>query len=336
LLEVETERQEIDFSDNVSDVDHEDTAETLQLGLDFTLSDMINAEFVIDYEAETGHLELDEGVINLEGETWGVSAGRLYVPFGEYYSHFVTGPLLEFGETRSSAALAADYSPINIFEIFVYAFEGDAGETGRSRNAVDWGVGFELNSLDELWKFGAGYLSDLAESDALLLDDFDNRYENRVGGWNIYILRGMEPFEFTLEAVAAAGHYRELDASEDEPWAANLEIAWFSRVRQFSSPPVWSAVANWRMSRSGSTISRLPGGLVNISASRWITCTGSTRTTLCLTMTIMSWISATCLPPSLTWNSEVWIMRIYSVTGMGTVPAPRMNNHPTLLHAANA
>jgi hypothetical protein len=64
---VETERQEIDFSDNVSDVDHEDTAETLQLGLDFTLSDMINAEFVIDYEAETGHLELDEGVINLEG-----------------------------------------------------------------------------------------------------------------------------------------------------------------------------------------------------------------------------------------------------------------------------
>jgi hypothetical protein len=260
LLEVETERQEIDFSDNVSDVDHEDTAETLQLGLDFTLSDMINAEFVIDYEAETGHLELDEGVINLEGETWGVSAGRLYVPFGEYYSHFVTGPLLEFGETRSSAALAADYSPINIFEIFVYAFEGDAGETGRSRNAVDWGVGFELNSLDELWKFGAGYLSDLAESDALLLDDFDNRYENRVGGWNIYILRGMEPFEFTLEAVAAAGHYRELDASEDEPWAANLEIAWFPR------PAIQFAA---RVERSGELADE-PKWQYDISAARRI------------------------------------------------------------------
>lgn len=199
-------------------------------------------------------------MINLEGETWGVSAGRLYVPFGEYYSHFVTGPLLEFGETRSSAALAADYSPINIFEIFVYAFEGDAGETGRSRNAVDWGVGFELNSLDELWKFGAGYLSDLAESDALLLDDFDNRYENRVGGWNIYILRRMEPFEFTLEAVAAAGHYRELDASEDEPWAANLEIAWFPR------PAIQFAA---RVERSGELADE-PKWQYDISAARRI------------------------------------------------------------------
>ena len=73
------------------------------------------------------------------------------------------------------------------------------------------------------------YLSDLADTDELFLQEENNRYEKRVGGWSAYALIGMKTFEITAETVIADRSFNEFDSNANQPWAANLEVAWFPK-----------------------------------------------------------------------------------------------------------
>ena len=226
LAEIETEHQDFDFAGGGSGGSDHTTTTTLQLGLDFSFTESIAAELVFEYEIDSGHALLDEGIVQYEGENFSIEAGRLYVPFGEYYSHFVTGPVLEFGETRGNA-LIVDYALTDSIDVFAFGIEGEAGKPGESGSRIDWGGGFEFASDDESILISAGYFSDMADTDEELLEDFDNRYRRRVGGINAHALIGGDGFEITAEYIGALQDFEELDDSEDRPWAANLEVAWF-------------------------------------------------------------------------------------------------------------
>ncbi len=233
LAEGEIEYREFEFSDHKSNKKTDETATAIQLGFNITLSELINAELVFEYEIDTNDLEFDEGVVNLDHEIWGVTVGRLYVPFGEYYSHFVSGPMVEFGETRSSG-LSIDYSFNDQWEVFVFAFDGDAKKRGDN-DEYDWGLGMEFSSPSEAVKIGVSYLSDLAETDEGLLEDFGNLYEERVGAWNAYALVGTNYGEVTAEIVKSTESFREYEKDANGPWAFNVEVAWFPRPAfQFS------------------------------------------------------------------------------------------------------
>jgi hypothetical protein len=224
LLEIETAHAWDSFRGG--EHDYEETEETLQLGFGLTLTETLGAELVFEYEAETGLSKLDEGLLSYESEAWGAEAGRFYVPFGEYFSSFVIGPMLEFGETRVNA-LSVDYSWEDRAEVFAYVFESDVDKAGENNDKPDWGLGLELSSDDDAVKFGLNYISDIAESDEGLLEDFNNRYRSRVGGWNAYGIYGMEHSIVTAELVRADGKFDELDPEEDQPFAWNVELAWF-------------------------------------------------------------------------------------------------------------
>ncbi|MEN8205147.1 MAG: LbtU family siderophore porin [Pseudomonadota bacterium] len=226
LAEVEAEYQDFDFSGNKSDKSDYMTTKTLQLGLNFTLTEEIAAEFVFEYEVDSDHSLLDEGFLQYEGEMLGVEAGRLYIPFGEFYSHFATGPILEFGETRGNA-LVVDYALSDSVDVFAYGIDGKAERQGESGGQIDWGGGFEFASADESVKISAGYFSDMADTDEELLEDFNGNYRHRVGGITANTLVGRETFEFTAEYLGALRSFSELDSEEDRPWAANVEVAWF-------------------------------------------------------------------------------------------------------------
>ena len=226
LIEVETAHAWDSYRGGESE--DEETEENLQLGFGVTFSATLGAELVFEYEFETGHTKLDEGLVSYETEEWGAEAGRFYVPFGEYFSSFVIGPMLEFGETRVNA-VSVDYSWEDRAEVFAYVFESDVDKAGENNDKPDWGLGLELSSTDDAVKFGVNYISDIAESDEELLGDFNNRYRSRVGGWNAYAIYGMSQSIVTAEMVRAAGKFDELDPEEDQPVAWNLELAWFPR-----------------------------------------------------------------------------------------------------------
>ena len=157
---------------------------------------------------------------------WISRLGNCISPFGEFYSHFVTGPILEFGETRGYA-LVADYELSDAIDVFAYGLNSKAEKSGASGGKVDWGGGFEYASEDESVKISAGYFSDMAETDEQYLEDFNNNYLRRVGGLDVNALIGRDTYEITAEYLGALRGFDELDPEEDRPWAANLEVAWF-------------------------------------------------------------------------------------------------------------
>lgn len=79
---------------------------TVEIGLDAKLNKNVEAQIVLLYE-DGEDFTVDEGTITLTGP-YGefITAGKMYVPFGMFNSHFISDPLtLELGETNESAIL---------------------------------------------------------------------------------------------------------------------------------------------------------------------------------------------------------------------------------------
>lgn len=264
LVELETiEQRRSLFDESGRSEDGEYTA-TVQLGLEAQPLEWMKFELISEFEqdsesGQTGPI-LDEALLALEAGDFELELGRLYVPFGVYFSRFVSGPLIEFGETRAGAA-ALSYGPDERFDLVVFAYRGDARPAASSSRRWDWGAAVEVSPLP-LATLGASYLSDLADSDEKLLEDSD-RYERRVDAWSAYVVAGVGPFEASAEWVAARRGFRELEPDRDAPRAWNLELGYAPRddlecavryegSRELEDAPAWQAgvALNWRALRS--------------------------------------------------------------------------------------
>lgn len=226
LLELEKEYQKDYYSGDADITESPRPSQAVQIGLELRLLDWLEGEVVLEAEHDKRyHARADEILLSAELDPWGIKLGRQYLPFGEYFSHFVTGPLLEFGETRATSVIV-DYAVNDHIELIGYVFDGELEEAGGGRN-TDWGISAEIVSDDESKIFGIGYLSDMAESEEPLLEDVERYYEHQVSGWNAYMLLGFDSFEVTGELVRANRNFTELDSHADRPYAWNLEVAWF-------------------------------------------------------------------------------------------------------------
>lgn len=226
LLEFEAENVEDHYIGGNGSRDTETNTQTLQLGFDIKISEFLQLELLFEGEnSDRFHSKMDEGIIDAELGKWGVKLGRQYLQFGAYYSHFITGPMLEFGETRADS-LIVDYAITNTLEIAVFLLDSKVSKADNG-NDFDWGIGLEYVSAKEAVRVGMGFLSDLAESDEQLLEDQGNTYQQRVPAWNIYSLVAMNDFELTAESVHANSTFKELESDSNQPSSHNLEIAYF-------------------------------------------------------------------------------------------------------------
>ncbi len=228
LLEVEASAESVHFSGGNSDSASDLTLATAQLGLGITVNENIGGDLILLYEEvedEDDDIDIDEATINFEFDSLSGRIGRQYVPFGNYYSHFVSDPMtLELGETRETALLARYTGEKWALSGFV--FDGDAEKAGDEDHIGDFGASLVLTPTEGV-EFGASYLSDLADSDAELADD----YRRRVAGWSAYAVAGTGPFELSAEALGAVRSFSADDLDEngngkgDKPFAWNVEAA---------------------------------------------------------------------------------------------------------------
>jgi hypothetical protein len=226
LLEFEQVYRRDDRVGNAGFAESRETVSTLQLGATLTPVRGVKAELVLEYDdEERDTLRYDEAIVAIEAGDFELAAGMLYAPFGVYFSHFFTDPALQFGETRDTG-VTLSYAPDHGLDVSLFAIRGRARNRSADRQPWDWGVSFEI-SPSRYGLFGAGYLSDLADSDARFLEDADDRYRRRVAAWNAYAILGTGAFEFAAELVQALDSYRELETDRDKPSAWNLELAWF-------------------------------------------------------------------------------------------------------------
>lgn len=223
LVELEYERERLeprDSSEPETRLRNDQTS--AEAVFEFTPLDWVKAEVVYEYDGELHDVLLDEALVAFEFGDFELELGKLYVPFGEYFSHFVTGPLLEFGETRGRAAVLS-WNPLEEFDASLFAYRGDARKFSSAQTHLDWGFAAEWSPL-EVITLGTSFISDLADSDEQLLQDSNNRYQRRTGGISGYAVLGFEQVEITAEYVRTLNRFKELDEEIDQPFAYNLEF----------------------------------------------------------------------------------------------------------------
>ncbi|MCP4700075.1 MAG: LbtU family siderophore porin, partial [Gammaproteobacteria bacterium] len=199
------------------------------------------------YEEDATDLEVDEGYIAIgsapmdtvdafyvptgeAGNHYFLSAGQMYLPFGNFFSAMLSDPLtLELGETRETA-LMAGFSNGGLYAAG-YFFNGDAEKTGKDNQINQFGL--TLGYSDEAGGFsydlGLGWLNSLADTDAMqnTVADAENM-EDYTGGLQAHAVFGFGGFELIAEYLGATGDFAAADLAFNgqgaSPQAWNLEL----------------------------------------------------------------------------------------------------------------
>jgi hypothetical protein len=235
LIEVEAANQKRDYDDPlVSDEKSGDVdLATVELAFDAKVASAVDGHVLIKYEDDD--LFVDEGFITLSGGDAFPAyliAGRQYIPFGNYDSHFITDPnTLLLGETTVGAVVAGYKFGGEMVNLSVGAFNGKAKEAGEDDIIDSYVAGITVRPLQSLL-FGASYTSNLASSNSLseVLVDADN-LDSLVGAWSAFAsVEFLDRFYLIAEYVAAVDDFKagELYAATDtqarRPSAWNLEL----------------------------------------------------------------------------------------------------------------
>jgi hypothetical protein len=235
LIEVEASHGKTDFKDPA--VEDEKTSDvdlaTVELAVDAKIAEHVDGHVMFKYEDDD--LFVDEGFITLVGtENFPayLIAGRQYIPFGNYDSHFVTDPnTLILGETNEGAAVAGYRFGGEMVDVSVGAFNGSAKESGKD-DIIDSFVGSIVVNPFEKLIFGASYTSNLAGSDTFntVVMDPDN-LDSLVGGWSAFVtFEFLERFKLIGEYVGALDNFKAgeiydaADTKERKPSAWNVEL----------------------------------------------------------------------------------------------------------------
>lgn len=213
---------------------------TVELGLDVDIGKHVGGHLLFLYEDGEGGVDVDEGFIILDGKErvpFYLNAGKLYVPFGWYESHFISDPLtLELGETNESGVRIGYAS--KGFEISGVVFNGDVDERGEEDDHVDgWvlSVSYEASGgvLGDVGLMGGiSYINNIGESDGLEGEIVGGEIDDYVAGIGMFLsLSFKDVFFVEAEYVGALDEFRAGELGFDggeayEPKAWNFEVAY--------------------------------------------------------------------------------------------------------------
>ncbi len=201
-----------------------DRTGTVQLGLTATPVEDAKAEALFEYDSEEA-VSVDEATASVEAGVWELSAGRMYLPFGVFFSHFVSGGLIEFGEIRAPG-VSISREIAGVHDLEAVAYKGRAREDDGHDGPWDAAFSFELWPDGDV-AFGVGAVSDLGDARDLELPG--NRYARKVPGWTGYARANAGRFQLTVEGLGAAAAFRELAPDRDRPVAWNVEAVCYCR-----------------------------------------------------------------------------------------------------------
>ena len=246
LLEVEAGYNK--FDPNASGERGEELSDIVlaacELGIDATFNDHIAGHVLFLWEEDdTEPVDLDEGFISLTGTEQipvYLHAGRLYVPFGNYESFFISDPFtLELGETRESAVVVGYHN--DILNISAGGFNGDVDETGAKNHIESFFAGAEWSLPEDVipdFNLAAGisYISNIADSDGLSdVNDLDedgdpDGIRDYVGGFSGHISASFKDSVFCVaEYVCAVDDFEDgelqfegVNIKQPKAWTAEI------------------------------------------------------------------------------------------------------------------
>jgi hypothetical protein len=243
VVEIEAAYNTIDYKDPASADEESSDVDlaTVELGVDVKVVEQVDAHVLFKWEDD--ELFVDEGfvtVVGTEAFPAYMIAGRQYIPFGNFDSHFISDPTtLTLGETNAGALVGGYRFNGEMVDLSVGAFNGRTKEINADDHIANV-VAAVVVSWQENLLFGASYTSNLAAADttAEFITDVDGDGENNniagfVGGWSAFAtVTFLERGKLIGEYVAAIENFKagELydagDTHKRKPRAWNVELGW--------------------------------------------------------------------------------------------------------------
>lgn len=237
LVEIEANSEGVDSGDaSVPDTVSSDIAlATVELVVDADIAKHVKGHVLLKWEGDP--VDVDEGFIILNGDEipFYLNVGKLYVPFGQFESHFISDPMtLEIGETNQSAVMVGFVN--DWVELSVAAFNGDVDETGAD-NHIDGLAGSIILTIPEgsipnlNITTGMSYISNIADSNGLE-GETPGSVSNHVGGFSAFFSAAFkDKLFFEAEYLGATDDFVSGELSFDggtgsAPEAWNIEIAY--------------------------------------------------------------------------------------------------------------
>jgi len=224
--------------------------DTFELAIDASAGDWTSAHILFLYEdGDDDNLNIDEAFItfaNADVSPFYATAGRMYVPFGNFSSNMISDPVtLTLGETREDA-LQLGFAADNGFYGSAYIFNGDTEKaksdySAANNNTIDnygLNLGYMMENNDLALDVGVAYINNIATSDTLQDIVVDNGLcasdaciKDYVGGLSVYAIADYGQFSLIGEYVTALDDFKmaELTTINDKklkPGAWNIEGAY--------------------------------------------------------------------------------------------------------------
>lgn len=206
------------------------TLATVELTADADVTAGVSGHLGLLWEEDvTEENILDEGYLSFgstESVPFYLTAGKMYLPFGNFESVFVSDPLtLELAEIRETAALVGYATGWVDFN--AGAFNGDSGDGSDDNTIDDAFASISFMPIDGI-VFGAYWLSDMLEADGLegLVDsalDAGYAYE-ATGGAGAFLNARIGPVVVNAEYVAALETI-DFPGGGQRPAAYNIEAS---------------------------------------------------------------------------------------------------------------
>lgn len=255
IIEVEAgtaKEESVGLSTDSSDI----SLATAQLDISAAINSHVNGRITFLYEEgeENGHIIVDEGIIAINGGDnypATILGGRMYVPFGNFDSHFISDPpTLILGETNDTAVMA-EYE-IGLFEINGSFFQGAAKEPGADDTINTFTAGCTMTLPTDILpdgdlSAGVSYISNLAATDTLRNETtVADTISDTIDGWSTFVsLILRQRYSLYLEYLAAAGDFSATDFS-------------FSNARN-RRPSTWNIEAGARLTDQIEAVIRYGG-----------------------------------------------------------------------------
>jgi hypothetical protein len=236
LIEVEAGYEDIDSDDPDADGDSSDlTLATVELGIDVDFIKHVSGRVLLLWEEDdTEPLDVDEAFIRLDGEDvlpLYLQAGKMYVPFGNFETHFISDPnTLELGETRESAAVIG-YAT-DLFDLSFGVFNGDIDEEGKDDHIDSFVAGAVFTLPEEAvpdlaLTAGLSWISNIADSDMLTDEIAGDEIQDKVDGLAAFLIATLnERWTLIAEYVGALDEFDDADPGLGglEPKTWNFEL----------------------------------------------------------------------------------------------------------------
>ena len=240
---------------------------TVELGADVSLMSNVNGHILFLYEqgGNDDNIAVDEGTIDLKLPVTlpvglSLSLGRMYVPFGQFNSHFVADPFtLDIGETGQIALqISASHEMVEASAAVYNEEVDDSSQIGDMAARVAVSAPEGALGEDIGLSLGASFITNMAGTDGLTDMIGGEVSETAMGLGGFISINAMGVF-LEGEIVMALSDVEMPDGETLKPRAFNVELGY-----SLPNTPIEIAGRFEQLSEDGDNSTNRFGGVVSI------------------------------------------------------------------------